>query len=66
MTGLTEEKLNEWRQSQKQFVQCSDSIFKDLRTKIKEKKNELYDRYKELFTKDNIYKLIEYHDYMFL
>ncbi len=64
--GLTEEKLNEWRKSGKYLVQSKDPIFKDLLTKIREKKDELHGKYKELSTKDNIRKLIEYHDFMLI
>ena len=66
VSGLTEEKLKEWRQSTRKLVQKYDPIFEDLLTKIREKKYELYGKYKGLFTKNNIRKLIEYHDYMLI
>jgi hypothetical protein len=64
--GLTEEKLNEWRSSSNKLVQSKDPIFKDLMTKIKYKKNELYSEYKEVSNKGNIRNLIIYHDSMLI
>ena len=64
--GLTEETLKEWRPSKKYLNQNEDPIFKDLLTKIREKKDELCNKYKGLFTKNNIRKLIEYHDFMLI
>lgn len=66
VNGLTEEKLNEWRNFPKTFAQKNDNIYKDLLTKIREKKRKLYYEYRGLSAKDNIYKLIEYHDFMLI